>query len=183
MGLRLTTRGRDPGESYDLRATPVAVGDFAGCYLLTSARSLRPPDALSSHTTPGLISPIAKERLQMPKGLDAATAQELIGNGLRSLAGEAVAAKAKPIVEAALEVARQSSRAAGKRTLSITGISVNSGDDEGSTTIYQVVGSGPPRRTPIGSREKRIPIVYGGDGYTCYLVSRGPPPFYVCLYF
>ena len=116
----------------------------------------------------------------MAKGLNAAAAQGLIEQGLRSLGGEALAKKATPVVAAALEVARESSRAAGKRSLSITGISVHSGDE----TIFQVAaGSGSRGQQTGAGPEKRIPIAYGGTHYTCYLVSAGPPPFYFCFYF
>lgn len=118
----------------------------------------------------------------MAKGLDAAAAQDLIEHGLTSLGGKAVAAKAKPVIEAALETARQSVRASGRRSLTINGISVHSGDR--STTVFQIVGSGPQKPTPIGAGPERdIPIAYGGTGYTCYLVSKGPPPYYFCIYF
>ena len=112
----------------------------------------------------------------MSKGLDAAAAQELIEHALKSLTSEGVAAKAAPAIEAAFELARQSSRAAGKRSLSITSIKVgtNGEDDESVATIFQAV-------PPIRTGPKRIPIRYGGTGYMCFLVSKGPPPFYVCM--
>ncbi len=116
----------------------------------------------------------------MSKGLDAAVAQELIEHALKSLTSEGVAAKATPAIEAAFELARQSSRAAGKRTLSITSIKVGtnggleSKDDESVTTIFQAVPTS-------AGLQKRIPIAVGGTGYTCFLVSKGPPPFYMCM--
>ncbi len=99
-----------------------------------------------------------RERSLISRGLDAAVAQELIERALKSLTSEGVAAKARPVVEAAFELARQSSRAAGKRTLSITSIKVGSEgglqskDDEPVTTIFQAVptSAGPQSRIPRG---------------------------------
>jgi hypothetical protein len=69
-----------------------------------------------------------------------------------------------PIVEAALEVARLSSRAAGKRTLQITGIEVHT-----------------EKRTPIATGlEDRIPIAWGDSHKTCYWIAPG---VFFCIYF
>jgi hypothetical protein len=123
---------------------------------------------------------------QTPKGLDAAAAQQLIELALKSLADEAAAAKARPVLEAALELARESSLAAGKRTATITSISlvVGSGDDESTVTIAneQPTASGPDKGTVTNAKTSRTPIAYGGTGYACVVLSAGPPPVTFCVY-
>ena len=114
----------------------------------------------------------------MSKRLNADAAQELIERGLATLGGKSVVAKAKPVIEAALEVARLSSHAAGERKLPITGISVHSGED----VVFQVSNSS-GGRTPVDAKKQRIPIAFGGTHYTCWLIDKGPPPLYFCIYF
>jgi hypothetical protein len=140
-------------------------------------------EGLARPITLGLTVPVAKERSLMAKrsqpakGLDAATAQELIEHAVRSIGSEADARKATPIVEAALEVARLSSRAAGKRTLQITGIEVHTND-----TVFQTQsGGGGQKPGPIATGPKdRIPIAWGDSHKTCYWIAPGVS---FCIYF
>jgi hypothetical protein len=120
----------------------------------------------------------AKEVSHMTTKLDASTARALIERSLEAFGGKSLPVKAKPVIEAALEAARQSSRAAGKRSLSLTGVSVHSCDD----ILFQVVASG-PRRSRVNAKKDRTPIAYGGPHETCYLVYNSTPPVYVCLHF
>jgi hypothetical protein len=125
--------------------------------------------------------PVAKERAQMgeehdhkehdhkehdhkghdeeAKGLDETAAKELIGHALRLLASEEVADEVTPGIEAGFELARHSSRAAGKETLSITEITVwpNGTDDEPNTTVFS-------HAQPVAAKGQRTPIAAGGGG-------------------
>ncbi len=110
------------------------------------------------------------------KGLDEAAAKELIGHALRLLRSEEAAAEAAPLIEAAIELARHSSRAAGNETLSITGITVwPDGIEEGSNTTVFSHGQ------QVGAKAKREPVAYGGtkDGMN-YECVRTPVGSYVC---
>lgn len=119
------------------------------------------------------------------RGIDPAAAQELIELALKSLTDEGAAAKARPVIEAALELARESSLAAGKRTAAITAINVVVGSDDAGSTVTIAnegpVASGPDKGSPINAKTPRIPIAKGGSGWACVLVSAGPPPVYFCV--
>jgi hypothetical protein len=115
----------------------------------------------------------------MSKGLNAAAAKELIEQALKSLASESVTSKAIPTIEALFELAAQSSRAAGKRDLSITSIEVHTSGSSKSKDqgpVSTIFGT-----RPISPEEERVPIAAGGTGWACVLIYRGPPPVYVCI--
>lgn len=114
------------------------------------------------------------------QGLSEADARDLIGRAVQSFAGRAALRKAMPAIDAAFELARQSSKAAGTRTLTIRSIKVQSvGENEDDDSVVTIANQSGP---PVNARRGRIPIRYGGTGYTCYLISVGPPPLYICIY-
>ena len=114
----------------------------------------------------------------MAKGLDAATAQELIEHALISVSSKSAATRARPVLDALFELARQSSSAAGKRRVQVSSVKVHIGAVEGGadqTVIFDT-------KRPAAAEEDRIPIAVGGTGYVCVLVDKGPPAAYVCVY-
>ena len=114
----------------------------------------------------------------MAQGLDAAAAQELIEHALTSVSSKGAATRARPVLDALFELAKQSSRAAGKRSVRISSVKVHIGGVEGGDDQTVVFDT----KQPVDAKKPRIPIAYGGTGYACVLVDKGPPPAYICVY-
>jgi hypothetical protein len=115
----------------------------------------------------------------MAQSLGAAAAQDLIVQSVRALANDAAAKKATPVVEAAFELVRQSSKLGGRRTLAITGITVHAGEDvegSGSTSVARTGGTtGKGRQTSGGGGPT------GGMQYACFEVWPSPRVM-ACVY-
>ena len=105
-------------------------------------------------------------------------------HALKLLTNDEQAKKAKPAIDAALELARQASHADGKRALSITGIRLGLNPDFGSKGDDSVTVVFNEQGPPVNARVPRTPIAYGGTHYTCMLLDMGPfGSQWVCVYF
>jgi hypothetical protein len=113
----------------------------------------------------------------MLKILDPKTAHDLIKRAVSALAGDEMAKKVSPSVEAAFELARQNVAAGGKHKTVITSVKVGVlGGSNGkpiTTTVFdkrEPVASGPNKRTPIRT-----------GGGTCFTVTVGKVTVSICI--
>jgi hypothetical protein len=113
------------------------------------------------------------------KGMSEADARELIDRAVKSFGGKEAVEGSKAVIDAMFELAREGSKMAGEKKVSIKVRTLGENEDDGSdgSTITIANQSGPPVNAGPG---RRIPIRYGGTGYTCILVWRHPV-IYVCV--
>jgi hypothetical protein len=116
----------------------------------------------------------------MSKALDSKAAHDLVSRAVTALAGDEMAKKVAPSVEAALELARETviAGSSSQRKTVITSVKVgvgasDGGDGEPVTTVFNA-------RQPIDSGpKKRVPIRTGGG--TCFTITIDKVSVTICI--